>query len=81
MAAITSKDPRKAGIVSALKALSRGSKVTMVKEVAPGVFQGHCMAKDPNNMTRRVVMASLGYFKVQAVKNEAGIVTHYTAVV
>lgn len=71
---VTSKDPRKPGIVSALKALSRGRKVTLLKEVSPGVFEGNCLGEKEGRSYK-----SLGYFRVQAVKNEQGIVTHYVS--
>lgn len=37
---VKSDDPRKPAIVAAIKAASGGTKVTLVQEVAPGVFQG-----------------------------------------
>ena len=72
--AVTSKDPRKPGIVSALKALSCGRKVTMVKEVRPGVFEGHVLGE---KRTSGHGYCALGFYRVQEVKNELGVVTHY----
>jgi hypothetical protein len=40
---VTSSDPRKPEIVRALKDASGGSKVTLLREVGPGVFVGHCL--------------------------------------
>lgn len=40
---ITSKDPRKAGIVAALKAATGATKVTMVTALKSGGFAGRCM--------------------------------------
>ena len=71
---VSSKDTRKPGIVSALKALSRGRAVTMVKEVTPGVFEGNCLGDSTHPMRR---FSALGRFRVQEVKNALGIVTHY----
>jgi hypothetical protein len=78
---VTSKDPRKPGIVSALKALSRGNKVTMVKEVSPGVFEAHCLGPKNVRLNGRGYskFSSLGYYRVQEVKNEAGVTTHYVS--
>jgi hypothetical protein len=69
MKAITAKNPLKAGIVSALKALAGATKVTCVVEEAPGTYSGHCLNTG----------APLGYFKVLAVKSAAGVLTHYVA--
>lgn len=71
---VTSKDPRKPGIVAALKALSKGRKVTLLKEVSPGVFEGHCLGDKVGRS-----FTALGCFQVREVKNEAGTVTHYVS--
>jgi hypothetical protein len=39
---VHSKDPRKKAIVAALKVKSGCTKVTLVQEIRPGVFQGSC---------------------------------------
>jgi hypothetical protein len=44
---VHSRDPRKPAIVSALKTLSGASKVTLLKEVAPGIFEGSCLEYKP----------------------------------
>ncbi len=43
--AIKSTDPRKTSVTQALKQASKGTKVTNVREVAPGVYQGDCLVK------------------------------------
>lgn len=73
---VTSKDPRKPGIVAALKALSKGRKVTLLKEVSPGVFEGHCLGDKVGHS-----FTALGCFQVREVKNGTGVVTHYVPAV
>lgn len=55
---IPSHDPRKTKIVEVLKKKSGGGRVTLVKEISPGVFQGHCHKYDAGNG----LYHSLGYF-------------------
>lgn len=43
MKSVTSKDPRKKQVVSAIKRKSGGNKVTNVKQLKDGSFQGHAM--------------------------------------
>lgn len=43
---VKSSDPRKPGIVEALKAASGAGKVTSVVECKDGSFAGHCMVRD-----------------------------------
>lgn len=43
---IASYDPRKKPIMAVLKNKSGGGKVTLVKEISPGVFQGNCSKYD-----------------------------------
>lgn len=59
MPAIKSNDPRKPAIVAALRQLSGGSKVTLVKEVGKGLFTGHCLIKNAAHGFK-----SLGYHEV-----------------
>jgi hypothetical protein len=73
---ITSSDPRKHLIVRALKVKSGGTKVTLVAEVSPGVFKGHCQTRE--SKTDQAGFAhytgawtSLGDFTVTA--QEAGV--------
>jgi hypothetical protein len=40
---VTSRDPRKPQIVAALKQLSGGNKVTLVKQVDLDKFEGRCL--------------------------------------
>ena len=40
---VKSTDPRKKSIVEALKRVSGGNKVTLVKEHDDGRFEGHCL--------------------------------------
>lgn len=40
---VHSQDPRKPKIVEALKRKSGGTKVTLLVEVEPGLFEGKCM--------------------------------------
>lgn len=40
---VHSADPRKAAIVAALKKKSGGTKVTLLKEIAPNTFTGSCL--------------------------------------
>lgn len=51
---VNSKDPRKPAIVAALKRLTGASKVTLVKEVEPGVFQGECLRYGCNGYYERL---------------------------
>lgn len=44
---VKSTDPRKKGIIAAIKAKSGGTKVTMVKELGDGTFQGDAMIAGP----------------------------------
>lgn len=72
---VTSKDPRKPRIVHALKKKSGGNKVTLLKEISPGVFQGHCMKperiKEGGFFLSTGKSESLGNFTVTA--EEAGL--------
>ena len=67
MANITSKDPRKKTIVVALKRKSGGSKITMVKELKDGTFQGNSMKHNGKGQP----CTMLGFFTV--TKEEAGL--------
>jgi hypothetical protein len=72
---VHSQDPRKPAIVAALKQKSGGTKVTLLAEVEPGVFEGSCM----RTATKRVEtfygavkrFEELGMFRVTAA--EAGL--------
>lgn len=44
---IRSDHPDKPVIRKALKAKSKGTKVTVITEVAPGIYEGHCFKKKP----------------------------------
>lgn len=46
MSHVNSKDPRKYKIMLALKIKSGGSKVTLLEEIKPGVFKGHCQKQE-----------------------------------
>lgn len=65
---VHSRDPRKAAIVAALKAKSGGSKVTLLREVAPDTFTGSCLrqirsACNPQGIAR-VRFEQIGEFTV-----------------
>ena len=63
---VHSKDPRKRAIVAALRRASGGTKVTMLEEIAGGLFQGSCLKKGPTK-----IWDNLGKFTVTA--KEAGL--------
>ena len=46
MGHVHSKDARKYKITLALKIKSGGSKVTLLEEIKPGVFEGHCHKRE-----------------------------------
>ena len=69
---IKSTDPRKKLISNAIKAKSGGSKVTLVKELNDGTFQGHALKTKGRDQPQD----SLGFFIV--TKEEAGIVDEAT---
>lgn len=57
---VTSGDLRKAPIVAALKSASGATKVTLLVEVTPGVFQGNCIIpKGANKGVWQVEMPEL----------------------
>lgn len=62
---VKSTDPRKKQVVNAIKAKSGANKVTLVKQLRDGSFQGHAMKGD------RQGYQSLGMVTVTA--QEAGI--------
>lgn len=64
---LTSYDQRKKPVVIALKKKSGGTKVTLLKETGPGVFEGKCHALEVETGCWDV----LGTFTVTA--KEAGI--------
>ena len=73
---VSSDDPRKWKITLALKLKSGGTKVTLVKEITPGVFQGHCQRQqivvDQAGYAHKTGgYESLGFFTVTA--KEAGL--------
>lgn len=43
MTNVKSTDPRKKSIVTALKESTGANKITLVKEIAKHIFQGHCL--------------------------------------
>lgn len=57
---VTAKDPRKPAIVAALKRKSGASKVTLLKELEPGLFRGHCLLSDGRKGFTR-----LGFYEVK----------------
>lgn len=40
---VRSTDPRKPAIVAAMKRSTGATKITLVREVTPGVFEGNCL--------------------------------------
>ncbi len=56
---VRSDDPRKPIITAELKKLSGGNKVTLVTEVEPNVFQGHCQKGG------RAGYESLGFYQLR----------------
>jgi len=52
---VHSKDPRKPMIVSALKRKSRGTKVTVLQEIEPGVFRAQCLKPEPGSKLFRQI--------------------------
>lgn len=64
---IKSTDPRKKLIVSAIKAKTGASKVTLVKDLGDGTFQGHALKITARNLPQE----SLG--TVTVTKEEAGL--------
>jgi hypothetical protein len=65
---VHSADPRKAAIVAALKSKSGGTKVTLLREVAPNTFTGSCLrqirsACNPQGIAR-VRFETIGDFTV-----------------
>ena len=66
---IHSKDPRKPAIVAALRKASGGTKITMLEEIAVGVFQGSCLKKSQS--FKKNYWDNLGKFTITA--KEAGI--------
>jgi hypothetical protein len=63
---IKSTDPRKKAITNAIKAKSGGTKVTLVKELNDGTFQGHALKTNGKGP-----QTSLGFFTVTS--EEAGL--------
>lgn len=78
---VTSYDPRKKPIVDALKKKSGGTKVTLLKEIGPGIFEGRCL-KSGGPVKDRETRSSyieLGSFQVTAA--EAGLMGDETPAV
>ena len=69
---IKSTDPRKVLIVSALKRMSGGTKITCVEELAPNTFRGRCLRREIINEVKTGAWTFLGDFTVtlQAVNKE-----------
>jgi hypothetical protein len=77
---VTSYDPRKKPIVDALKKKSGGTKVTLLKEIGPGVFEGSCLkGGGPATDMGAYSWIELGKFQVTAA--EAGLMGDETPAV
>lgn len=59
---VHSEDPRKPKIVAALKAISGGNKVTLVRETGPNTFKGKCLKSVPGSKGK--LWDHLGHFTV-----------------
>lgn len=57
---VRSNEPIKATIVALLKSLTGCSKVTLVKEIGPNLYQAHCIKTKTNGAKG----TSMGYFKL-----------------
>ncbi len=76
--AVKSTDARKPAIMSALKAISKGTKVTSVTQVGPTEFTGECYQRD---LKTRKGYAALGNFTVvMAIGEQAASIVASPAV-
>ncbi len=62
---VHSADPRKASVVAALKAKSGGTKVTLLREVAPHTFTGSCLRPGARKGNGKRGYEQLGEFTVE----------------
>lgn len=72
---VHSQDPRKPKILAALKRKSGGTKVTLLTEIEPGIFEGKCqkpeIIKDGGFAIKTGKYEDLGMFVVNSL--EAGL--------
>lgn len=70
---VTSKDPRKARIVQALKEMNRCQRVTELKEIEPGVFEGTCLRYDGTGALTGCQGGYENIGRLQVLAEEAGV--------